>query len=496
MSADAATATVSSTYLELSEEGGGSHKFYEVVRAGTEVTVTFGRIGEPGQAKTTTYPDVRTAEAEAAKKIGAKVRKGYAPAVRGVRKRRPVTRREIVSRRSTAEQAPLLWRFRSGAAAFGIFVDDDHVWVGNQAGDVFTLAHDGRVTGRFGLPEGVKCIVADDFWIYAGCDDGRVYDLSGKVPHVAYEIAEDVDIFWLDIHDGVLGVSDARGGVTTVDHEDEFQWRRTGSGTHAWMVRCDDEGVYHGDSHGVAMYGARDGAPRWSAATHGQVLFGWQEPGEVFAGTSRGVVHRLAKADGGERARYRCDAAVFSCATSPDGRYVFAGDNCSSVYCFTADGTRLWKMATGCGSAYSMQYRDERLYLVTTDGSLACIDATETAVRQARAGRLPDTADIKATGWQRVEPAPVVETVAAADAMNAVSTVHAAGAGAGGVIVECYQEGARTRVRVLTPGYDPAWHVQFPKDIRVAGARYLVTELHPATRGAFYRTRGDIKRLR
>ncbi|MBM9506488.1 WGR domain-containing protein [Actinacidiphila acididurans] len=500
MSADAATASVSSTYLELSEEGGGSHKFYEVVRAGTEVTVTFGRIGEPGQTRTTTYPDVRKAEAEAAKKIGAKVRKGYAPAVRGVRKRRPVTRREIVSRRSTAEQAPLLWRFRSGAAAFGIFVDDDHVWVGNQAGDVFTLAHDGRVTGRFGLPDGVKCIVADDFWIYAGCDDGRVYDLSGKVPHVAYEIAEDVDIFWLDIHDGVLGVSDARGGVTTVDHEDEFQWRRTGSGTHAWMVRCDDEGVYHGDSHGVAMYGARDGAPRWSAATHGQVLFGWQEPGEVFAGTSRGVVHRLAKADGSERARYRCDAAVFSCATSPDGRYVFAGDNCSSVYCFTADGTRLWKLATGCGSAYSMQYRDERLYLVTTDGSLACIDATETAVRQARAGQRPDTADIKATGWQRVEPAPVVETVAAADAMNAVSTVHVtgagAGAGAGGVIVECYQEGARTRVRVLTPGYDPAWHVQFPKDIRVAGARYLVTELHPATRGAFYRTRGDIKRLR
>lgn len=496
VSADAATASVSSTYLELSEEGGGSHKFYEVVRAGTEVTVTFGRIGEPGQSKTTTYPDVRRAEAEAAKKIGAKVRKGYAPAVRGVRKRRPVTRREIVSRRSTAEQAPLLWRFRSGAAAFGIFVDDDHVWVGNQAGDVFTLAHDGRVTGRFGLPDGVKCIVADDFWIYAGCDDGRVYDLSGKVPHVAYEIAEDVDIFWLDIHDGVLGVSDARGGVTTVDHEDEFQWRRTGAGTHAWMVRCDDEGVYHGDSHGVAMYGARDGAPRWSAATHGQVLFGWQEPGEVFAGTSRGVVHRLAKADGREVARYRCDAAVFSCATSPDGRYVFAGDNCSSVYCFTADGTRLWKLATGCGSAYSMQYRDERLYLVTTDGSLACIDATETAVNQARAGQLPDTADIKATGWQRVEPAPVVETVAAADALTAVNAAHTAAAGAGGVIVECYQEGSRTRVRVLTPGYDPAWHVQFPKDIRVAGARYLVTELHPATRGAFYRTRGDIKRLR
>ncbi|MBY8878740.1 WGR domain-containing protein [Actinacidiphila acidipaludis] len=485
MSTAAAVNTPTTTYLELSEEGNGSHKFYEVVRDGTEVTITFGRIGEPGQTRTTAYATAQQAEAEAAKKIGAKVRKGYAPAVRGVRQRRAVTRREIVSRRSTAEQAPLLWRFRSGSPAFGIFVDDERVWVGNQAGDVFTLTPGGRVTARFGLPDGVKCIVADDFWIYAGCDDGRVYDLSGKVPHVAYEIADDVDIYWLDIHDGVLGVSDARGGVTTVDHEDEFQWRRAGHGTHAWMVRCDDEGVYHGDSHGVAMYGARDGAPRWTTPTQGQVLFGWQERDEVFAGTSRGWVHRLAKADGAERARYRCDSAVFSCATSPDGRYVFAGDNHSSVYCFSADGTRLWKLATGCGSAYSMQYRDERLYLVTTDGSLACIDAGETAVREARAGRLPDTADIKATGWERVVPARAVETV----------VVDAGAAAAGGVVVECYQEGARTRVRVVSPGYDPAWHVQFPKDIRTPGVRYLVTELHAASRGGFYRTRGEIRRL-
>jgi predicted DNA-binding WGR domain protein len=476
----------STTYLELSEEGGGAHKFYQVVRDGCEVTVTYGRIGEQGQTMATRYATAQKAEAEAAKKIGAKVRKGYAPAVRGVRKKRPVTRREIVSSRSTAEQAPVLWRFRSGAPAFGVFVGEDHAWVGNQRGDVWTLTHDGAVTGRFGLPEGVKCIVADDYWIYAGCDDGRVYDLSGKVPHVAYEIAEDVDIFWLDIHDGVLGVSDARGGVTTVDHDDEFQWRRSGAGTHAWMVRCDDEGVYHGDSHGVSMYGARDGSPRWTTATQGQVLFGWQEPDEVFAGTSRGWVHRLAKADGAERARYRCDAAVFSCATSPDGRYVFAGDNHSSVYCFAADGTRLWKLATGCGSAYSMQYRDERLYLVTTDGSLACLDASEQAVREAHGGRLPQTADVKATGWERVVPAREIEAVPAAPAGWADQ----------GVVVECVQEGARTRIRVLSPGYDPDWHVQFPKDIRVPGARYVVTEVHTSARGGFYRTRGEIRRLR
>lgn len=476
------TAVDSTTYLELSEEGDGAHKFYEVRHTGAEVTIRFGRIGETGQTRSAGYPTPQKAAAAAARKVGEKVRKGYAPAVPGVRQRRAVTRRQIVSSRSSARQAPVLWRFRSGAPAFGVFVSEEHAWVGNERGDVYALTHSGEVTGRFALPDGVKCIVADDFWLYAGCDDGRVYDLSGKIPHVAYEIADDVDIYWLDIHDGVLGISDAKGGVTSVDHEDEFQWRRHGAGTHAWMVRCDDDGVYHGDSRGVAMYGSRDGAPVWSTPTAGGVLFGWQEAGEVFAGTGQGWVYRLAKADGSVRARYHCDAAVFSCATSPDGRYVFAGDNHSSVYCFGADGTRLWKLGTGCGSAYSMQYRDERLYLVTTDGSLACLDASEAAVRDAQDGRLPQTADVKAGSVEAVLPAsrePATLTTAPAD----------------GVVVECVQDGVRTRVRVLTPGYDREWHVQFPKDIRTPGARYVVAEIRPAARGGFYRARGEIRRL-
>ncbi|GAA2130026.1 WGR domain-containing protein [Kitasatospora kazusensis] len=472
------------TYLELSEEQGSTHKFYEVVLSGLELTITYGRIGESGQAKTTAYPTAEKAAAAAAKKVGEKVRKGYAPAQRGVRQRREVTRRVIASTRSTARQAPVLWRFKSGADAFGIFVGEEHAWVGNQAGDVYTLTHDGQVTGRFGLPDGVKCIVADDYWIYAGCDDGRVYDLGGKIPRVAYEIAADVDIYWLDIHDGVLGVSDAQGSITTVDHEDEFQWRRSTNGTGGWMVRCDADGVYHGHSAGISRYESRGGEQVWHSRTEGSVLFGWQERDEVFAGTSRGWVHRLAKADGSQTARYRCDGSVYSCATSPDGKYVFAGDNSSSVYCFAADGTRLWKLGTGCGSAYSMQYRGERLYIVTTDGSLACIDVSETAVRAAEGGRLPQAADVKAAGWEAVAPGAALETVSAAQAGSL-----------GGIEVECVQEGARTRIRVTSPGFDPTWRVQFPKDVRVPGARYLVAEVHASERGGFYRARGEIKRV-
>ncbi|MCE6999062.1 WGR domain-containing protein [Saccharothrix sp. S26] len=470
------------TYLELSEAGGGAHKFYEVRVDGTEVTIAYGRIGEQGQVRTASFADHAKAVKAAEKKIGEKVRKGYAPAVKGVRQARPVSRRQIVSTRSTAHQAPVLWRFASGAPAFGIYVGEDQAWVGNEHGDIYTLTHDGRVTGRFGLPDAVKCIVADDFWIYAGCDDGRVYDLGAKVPRVAYEIAEDVDIYWLDIHDGVLGVSDRQGRVTVVDHEDEFQWSRPATGDSAWMVRCAGEGVFHGHSRGVTHYTDR-GEQVWHSETLGQVLFGWQERTEVFAGTSRGYVQRIRKSDGAKLADYRCDAPVFSCATSPDGELVFAGDNQSSVYCFAADGTRLWKLATGCGSAYSMQYRDERLYLVTTDGSLACLDASPAAVHAAEQGQLPPRQDIKAGSIARVEATAEVEVISQV-------------APGEGVVVECVQEGGRVRVHVVSDGYDRTWGVQFPKNIRVPGARYLVSEVLTSANGSFYRTRGEIKRLR
>jgi outer membrane protein assembly factor BamB len=471
------------TYLELSEDNDTAHKFYEVVRSGTRVTITFGRIGTSGQTKVSDFPTEAKAEAAAAKKIAEKTRKGYAPAVRGVRQARAVTRRTMVSSRSTAHRAPVLWRFASGAAAFGIFVDQDRCWVGNQNGDVYTVTAAGTVTGRYRLPDGVKCIVADDFWIYAGCDDGRVYDLSGKVPHVAYEISADVDIYWLDIDDAILGVSDRNGRLTAVDHEDEFQWSRDVDGDSAWMVRCDAAGdtVFHGHSRGVGCYSAADGRPIWQTTVRGNVLFGWQGTRSVYAATGRNDVYRLAKGNGAVEAVYACDAAVFSCAASPEGRYVFAGDNHSSIYCFDEDGTRLWKLGSGYGSAYSMQFLDDRLYIVTTDGSLACIDASETAIRAAQRGSVPQPVDVKvAASLPTAEPVTTLET-----------TSHPGDA----ILVECYQDGSRLRVRVVSDGYEQGWNVQFPKEIREPGARYAVEGIRTSGRGGFYRAYGEIKRL-
>ena len=468
------------TYLELSQEGGGSHKFYEVVVNGTEMKIRYGRIGDKGRTTTKQLASEAKAKSEAQKKIRAKLKKGYEQAVMGVRQKRAVTRRVIQSTRSTSNKAPVLWKFPTGTSAFGIFVDELGCWVGNEGGRIFFLDHEGKVQLQFKLPDGVKCIVADEDWLYAGCDDGKVYDISGKRPTVAYEIAEEVDIYWIDISDGVLGVSDALGNITVIDHEDESQWSSKSSGKYGWMVRCDEIGVYHGHSAGVTMYDWEDGSKVWHKTAGGNVLFGWQEDSTVYAGTNKRDVVQFTK-KGKRGLTYKCDASVYSCAAAEDGKYVFAGDNSSSLYCFNEQGERLWKLGTGCGSAYSMQFYKDRLYIVTTSGDLTCIDASEAAIEAAKKGKIPKARKIVAPKES--------------EALLVTSTVETTSDASSGVLIECYKQGSKLRVRVLSEGYDKTWNVQFPKNLREDKARFVVDEVRTSSRGGFYRAYGTIKRL-
>src|SRR4029079_9295733 len=129
--------------------------------------------------------------------------------------------------------------------------------------------------------------------------------------------------------------------------------------------------------------------------------FGWQEESTVFACTRIGNVHSFSKA-GEIGAVYQCDSALFSCAAAEGGKYVFAADNNRMIYCFAESGERLWKLATGCGSAFSMQFFKDRLYIVTTNGVLAGIDASLGAIQAAQEGKVPEAVKFTAPQVEEV----------------------------------------------------------------------------------------------
>lgn len=66
---------VARTYLEFIE--GTSSKFWQVVVEGNTHTVTYGKIGTPGQSKTKTFADATAAQNDANKLIKSKQKKGY-----------------------------------------------------------------------------------------------------------------------------------------------------------------------------------------------------------------------------------------------------------------------------------------------------------------------------------------------------------------------------------------------------------------------------------
>src|SRR5262249_55536862 len=137
-------------------------------------------------------------------------------------------------------------------------------------------------------------------------------------------------------------------------------------------------------------------------------------------------------------------------------------------------------LGTGCGSALSMQYHDEKLYLVTTDGTLACLDASEAAVKAAQAGTLPTTRQLKAP------------KAVAAVATTHLETTRDAGAGVG---VERVRADGKVRVRVVSAGYRGDWNVQFPRNLREEGSRFVVDAVREAAQGGFYRAHGNIRKL-
>ncbi|MEL6345059.1 MAG: PQQ-binding-like beta-propeller repeat protein [Myxococcota bacterium] len=381
------------------------------------------------------------------------------------------------TRKSAKGSVPAIWSFGTGTSAFGVFVDDEGCWVSNEKGQVFQVDHEtAAVKKQFKLPTGAMCLVGDGRFLYAGCNNGKVYDLTGDAPMVAYDV--DSKVLWLDIYDGNLATGSSDGTVAAFDFEQQPLFKKKSGGTYAWMIRADRTGVFAGNSEGVSQKAWGDGAEQWSRNVRGAVLFGWQEANAVYAATSANKVHRILKSNGKPGQAYLCDGGVFSCATAEGGKFVFAGDSSGYIYCFDQTGKRLWKLKSGAQAALSMQYHKERLYLVTRSGALISVDVSPAAIEKAQAGQTVSVRTVSAPRSGGRAPVQQVETTRDAGQ---------------GVVVECYYEGSRLRVRPVSTGYRHDFHVQFPRAIREDGVRFVVDEL--VDNGTFYRARGNIRRL-
>jgi len=147
------------TYLELSR---GGRRFAQVLprpsQGQKELTIRYGRIGDPGQTSTKTYPTADAARAEAQKK-SARRRKGLCSRRHGEAEEASCDARAVTSKSIGAPSKPGPVEVRDGLHSLGIFIDDKHCWVGTrtagcsrqprgQGPDAVQVPEGGQVPGR------------------------------------------------------------------------------------------------------------------------------------------------------------------------------------------------------------------------------------------------------------------------------------------------------------------------------------------------------------
>ena len=139
------------------------------------------------------------------------------------------------------------WAFDMGAKASSILATENFVYAGDESGLVVKLARkDGKQLLQSRLSAGVKCMVVDDEFVFAGTNDGCVYDLSlFERPRLVAKVEDVSQFLWLDVYKGKMAASDSKGQVAMLDYEGETIWKRRSSGNGGYMVRIDDTGAWH-----------------------------------------------------------------------------------------------------------------------------------------------------------------------------------------------------------------------------------------------------------
>jgi 3-methyladenine DNA glycosylase AlkD/outer membrane protein assembly factor BamB len=271
-------------------------------------------------------------------------------------------------------------------STWGLWADEQTIWTGNRDGLILAFAPDGQIHNRWQLPKKTQCLTANSQGIYATCDDGNLYNLVGKLPQVVYNCRSEAVYKWydfliygLDSYGDRLHISDVYGGITQLNQQFQVQWQQQVTSGRSWLWQSDDYALYRGSHQGVAAYAIATGKLLWRNSI-AYVLCGVLTQDSIIIGTGDHHLYELQKS-GDIKAKTTemktlalCDGAPYACALAADQQTIFVADHQADLCAFNRRGERLWKYPLGCGVPLAMRCVGDRLYMTTTEGTIACFD--------------------------------------------------------------------------------------------------------------------------
>jgi hypothetical protein len=304
----------------------------------------------------------------------------------------------------------------------------------------------------------------------------------------------------------------------------------------------DNDGIYVGagpDIHALDW----SGSLRWKATTGKWAVWRlWQSQSHLYFTTTREGLRVFDKT--GEQLAMSRFKAGFTSACACDDKPLFLTTGSGRLKAWSDAAEIVWELKLDSGLVCTTRVRGDTAYVMSYEFGLMCVDLSEKARAASARQKLPATTILqmpapqeapaktaaktaaKATKTAAKTAAKATKTAAktaaktvaktpakgAAKAAKAPAKAAAKGAAkaakaaprgarvgaapsASSVTVECFQDGNEIRVRVVSKGYDRDWSCQFPRHLRVAGARYKVDGVAASAKGGFYRVVGNIHRV-
>lgn len=388
---------------------------------------------------------------------------------------------------STQMQPELVWAFTPEDATIGtgLFVNDNYVYF-CEGSSVYVLNPlSGQIIRKINFENNsrVNCIVGDHNWLYCGLNNGEVYDLTNEVPRLMITFNSESNnliksIEWIDVYDGYIAI-DAHGTCALLNMEGDIIWRNDGFSTNRF-VRTDGNYIYHCRNNDVTAYRFMTGEVVWTGNGGPAVTFGSMDTDHIY--TAPFEVRALRKSDGELMKQYfgNIPWAVSTNERFEDGEpnQIFTSDTLNLIYCYDKETCELkWIVKIPDNSkGVSLQYFKGYLYCTTDRGSIFCYNVKNII-------KSSNTSNVN-----YVTNEGNIEVVVPSDNIEVSSNRS------GKILVQVVNDGTKERIRVdpSETGFNSDLNIQFPRNLRTPGSKFLVDDLVLNNQGTFYRVKGNI----
>jgi outer membrane protein assembly factor BamB len=378
--------------------------------------------------------------------------------------------------KSAQNTLPLLWDYTPAnlkgswkIPIWSLMVNQENCWLGNRDGLIIGFNHQGQIINQHQLPLFVSCLIMNDHHFYASCHDGQIYEISGKIPQTVYHLRpntyySDLNIFNINFAQKNIVLIDTYGNLKLLNSQLQVIWENRHQLFRGWFLKSDNNQIYVGHSQGINCYDITKGKILWEIPLNSSVLWGDLLDDYIIIGTSEGQIYQIKKQGDWKTKETKikplchCSSASYCGIITHDQKIIITSDYQGYIYGFTRQGQLNWKHQIKEGTILELKTWQNLLFAVTTEGTIFAVNIDE----------------ITPTETSNLSPETSVNK---------------------GIILECYQQGKELKVRVVSPGYNPDWKVQFPKKLRQKSARYQVSSITEAKQGGFYRVSGEIKIL-